>query len=112
MKVINDREKDIRNLVETNKYQNDDLIKTVQKLQKQNEYINNQLEISLAEKEQLQRNFNLISQEQNKYLSEKINNEDTKIKVLNENKKLIEENKELSQKIKKLENIIYGKMKK
>ena len=112
VKVINDREKDIRNLVETNKYQNDDLIKTVQKLQKQNEYINNQLEISLAEKEQLQRNFNLISQEQNKYLSEKINNEDTKIKVLNENKKLIEENKELSQKIKKLENIIYGKMKK
>ena len=112
VKVINDRENDIRNLVETNKYQNEDLIQTVQKLKKQNEYINNQLEVSLAEKEILQRNFNLISQEQNKFIQEKQNNEISVNKVLNENRRLSDENKELNLKVKKLENLVYGKMKK
>jgi hypothetical protein len=112
VKVINDRENDIRNLVETNKYQNEDLIQTVQKLKKQNEYINNQLEVSLAEKEILQRNFNLISQEQNKFIQEKQNNENSFSKILNENRRLSDENKELNLKVKKLENLVYGKMKK
>ncbi len=112
VKVINDRENDIRNLVETNKYQNEDLIQTVQKLKKQNEYINNQLEVSLAEKEILQRNFNLISQEQNKFIQEKQNNENSFSKILNENRRLSDENKELNLKVKKLENLVYGKIKK
>ena len=112
VKVINDRENDIRNLVETNKYQNEDLIQTVQKLKKQNEYINNQLEVSLAEKEILQRNFNLISQEQNRFIQEKQNNEISVNKVLNENRRLSDENKELNLKVKKLENLVYGKIKK
>ena len=112
VKVINDRENDIRNLVETNKYQNEDLIQTVQKLKKQNEYINNQLEVSLAEKEILQRNFNLISQEQNKFIQEKQNNENSFNKILNENRRLSDENKELNLKVKKLENLVYGKIKK
>ena len=112
VKVINDRENDIRNLVETNKYQNEDLIQTVQKLKKQNEYINNQLEVSLAEKEILQRNFNLISQEQNRFIQEKQNNENSVNKVLGENRRLSDENKELNLKVKKLENLVYGKIKK
>ena len=58
------------------------------------------------------RNYNLISQEHNKYIQEKQCNDDSLSKILYDNKKLLDENKELNQKAKKLENLVFGKIRK
>ena len=74
--------------------------------------MNNQLEKSLYEKEMLQKNVEMIKIGNNQLLEDNKNKEEISNRILNENKKLIEENNILSQKLKKMETLVYGKIKK
>ena len=60
----------------------------------------------------LQKNVEMIKIGNNQLLEDNKNKEEISNRILNENKKLIEENNILSQKLKKMETLVYGKIKK
>jgi len=60
----------------------------------------------------LQKNVEMIKIGNNQLLEDNKNKEEISNRILNENKKLIEENNILAQKLKKMETLVYGKIKK
>ena len=60
----------------------------------------------------LQKNVEMIKIGNNQLLEDNKNKEEISNRILNENKKLIEENNISSQKLKKMETLVYGKIKK
>lgn len=111
LKIITERENDIKNLVSSNRQQSEELIATVKRLKEENEKINHQLQNAIDERDQIEKNLAMIKQDHGQLIQETQKKENFVNKIDNTNKKLSEENKELKEKVKKLEGIIYGKIK-
>lgn len=114
LSILKERENDIQNLIKNNQQQSTDLLNTARKLKEENADLNNQLQSALNQQKMMENNVDNIKQGVSNYdsnLKEKKDVIEKLKKSENENEELKIANKNLNEKIKKLEAMIYGKIK-
>lgn len=114
LELVKQREDDIENIIKENKQQSSDLLATAQKLKEENSKLTTQLQSALTHQKVLEENADNISMGNQNYSDVK-KEKDKMVKDVNslntQNQKLLEENLALKEKVKKLEAMIYGKIK-